>query len=215
MRPAFLSAVAVLAGTAPATALAQRTDAPAPATAPRTALTLFVGGGGVFAGSHPGFDRSTGAALVGGAEIARPTHGGLLGRLALRVEGGLAYQDLSVGGAVVEGDVRTAHGALALRVGLGRSGEAARLVPYALAGAVVARPSSRVTLSEAPHSTPGARFEQVSHETVPGALVGAGVAWRVRHASLRAEARWMSLATADRRTTAVPLVLSLAVPLGR
>jgi hypothetical protein len=203
-----LSAAAMLVLAAPA-ALAQGS------AADRTELTLFAGAGGVVAGSNPGIDRSTGAAFVGGAEVARPGRAGVLGRLALRLEGGFASQGFAMDGDVIDGDVQTVHGALALRVGVGRGAAPARLAPYALAGAVVARASTRVALSEDPRSTPGARFEQVTHETVPGALLGAGVEWRAWRAAVRAEARWVAIATADRRTTTIPLLLTIALPVGR
>jgi hypothetical protein len=205
-----LAAAAILVVVAAPVALAQSRG-----TAARTEFTLFAGAGGAVAGSNPGIDRSTGAAFVGGAEVGRPGRAGLLGRLALRLEGGYASQGFAMDGDVIGGDVQTVHGALALRVGVGRGGAPGRLAPYALAGAVVARPSTRVALREDPRSTPGARFEQVTHETVPGALLGAGVEWRAWRAALRAEARWMTIATTDRRTTMIPLLLTIALPVGR
>jgi hypothetical protein len=88
-------------------------------------------------------------------------------------------------------------------------------VPYALAGAAWGRPSTRFELNNAPQTTPGAGFTQVTHENVPGAIVGAGVAWRLQRVAVRAEARWVALHTAEGASSTVPLVVTIAVPLRR
>jgi hypothetical protein len=179
-------------------------------------LTLFGGGGGVFPGSQPGMARSAGLAVVGGLELGWPSRPGLAGRLALRAEGGLATQAEDFGGDVAEGDVHTPHAALAARLDLlGRRSGARRLMPYLVAGGAWARPSTRLALREDAGATPGARFEQITHESVAGALAGGGLAWQGRRASLRAEARWLALATDGAATTLVPVVLTLAIPLHR
>ena len=181
-----------------------------------TELTFFAGAGATQSLSQPGIDRRAGPAVVGGVELARPSLHGLLGHLALRAESGFSSQSLDVNPDVVSGDVHTMHAAVAVRVALlGRSAAIARLMPYALAGAAWARPSTRFALSEDPSGTPGARFEQVTHENVPGTIVGAGVAWLTPRAAIRAEARWMALYTAERTTSTLPLVLTIALPLRR
>lgn len=179
-------------------------------------LNFVAGGGGLFAGSRPEFDRAAGPLFVGGIEVARPANPGLMGRLSLRAEGGVAKQELSGVQTNLEGDVQTVYAALAVRVTLVGGGERARPVgPYLVAGAAWARPSTRVALREDPRTTPGARFEQISHENVPGAVLGAGVLWRGDRVALSAEARWMSLATAGATTSTLPLLVTIAVPLRR
>jgi hypothetical protein len=180
----------------------------------RLELTLVAGAGRTVSLAQPGVDRSAGPTFVGGIELARPALSGLLGRLSLRLESGFASQDFEVDDGAVSGDVQTVHAALALRVDLwGRA--ARRLTPYALAGAAWARPSTRFELHIDPQTTPGAGFEQVTHENVPGAIVGAGVAWQTRPAQVRVEARWMTLRTSERVTSSLPVAITLAVPLRR
>jgi hypothetical protein len=177
-------------------------------------VTVFGGAGAAQSLSQPGLDRNAGPTVVGGIELARPQHSGIVGRLALRAEGGFTSQSFDEN--VVSGDVHTIHAALALRVALaGRGAGSGRLVPYAVAGGVWARPSTRFVLSEDPRSTPGARFEQVTHENVPGTMLGAGVAWLTQRAALRAEARWMSLLGTDGVTSTLPVIVTIAVPLHR
>jgi len=208
VRRALIVATAVTVAVAPAFLLAQ--------SAARVELTMFAGAGATQSLSQPGLDRGAGPTFLGGIEIARPTHPGLLGRLAMSAEGGFASQKFSVDQSVVSGDVHTVHAALSLRVAfLDRSAGAGRLVPYALAGAAWGRPSTRFVLSESSQSTPGAGFEQVTHENVPGAIVGAGIGWLTPRAAIRAEARWMSLYTSEGATSTLPLVLMIAVPLHR
>ena len=111
-------------------------------------LTFFAGAGATQSLSQPGIDRRAGPTIIGGVEIAHPALHGLLGRLALRAEGGFSSQSLDVNQDVVSGDVHTVHAALGLRIALlGRGVAVARLMPYALAGAVWARPSTRFALS--------------------------------------------------------------------
>ena len=197
--------VAVLtAGAGPASARAQQGTA-------GSALALVVGGGGAFAVSQPGFDRSTGAAFIAGLEISQPWRAGAAGRLGLLLEGGYASQDLS-SSPTVSGDVQTVTGAALLRVAVTPR---TRLGAYLLAGPVWARPSTRIVLNATGGQVPGAGFEQTTHETAPGVLLGVGAGWQVDAATVRVEARWMSLATANKSTTMVPVILTVAVPLHR
>lgn len=208
MRRALFIAAAVATAAAPALGHAQSVG--------RVELTMFGGAGATQSLSQPGLDRSAGPTFLGGIEIARPTHPGLLGRLAMSAEGGFASQKFAVDQNVVGGDVHTVHAALSLRMALAdRSAGAGRLVPYALVGAAWGRPSTRFVLSESSQSTPGASFEQVTHENVPGAIFGAGIGWLTPRAAIRAEARWMSLYTSEGATSTLPLVLMIAVPLHR
>ena len=208
MRRALIVATAGTRAVAPAFVLAQSVG--------RVELTMFAGAGATQSLSQPGLDRSAGPTFLGGIEIARPTHPGLLGRLAMSAEGGFASQKFAADQTVVSGDVHTVHAALSMRVALlDRSSGAGRLVSYALAGAAWGRPSTRFVLSESSQSTPGASFEQVTHENVPGAIFGAGIGWLTPRAAIRAEARWMSLYTSKGATSTLPLVLMIAVPLHR
>jgi hypothetical protein len=180
----------------------------------RMELTLFAGAGGTVSLSHPGLDRTAGPTWVGGIELARPALSGLAGRLALRAEGGFASQEFKIDQDVLSGDVHTVHAALAVQLAF-RDAEASRVVPYAFAGAAWGRPSSRFELNNDPQTTPGAGFTQVTHENVPGAIVGAGVAWRMPRVAVRAEARWMALRTAEGASSTLPLMVTIAVPLRR
>ena len=190
--------------------------APAFVHAQSVELSAFAGAGATQSLSQPGVDRSAGPTFLGGIELARPTHAGLLGRVSLRAEAGFASQRLSVDGDVVSGDVHTVHGALALRVALAHPQVGARrFEPYAVVGAAWARPSTRFALTENPGSTPGARFEQVTHENVPGTMLGAGVAWVTQRAAVRGEARLMSLLSSDGTTSTLPVFITIAVPVRR
>jgi hypothetical protein len=213
---ALIATAAVVTVVGPAALCAQSTRTSAAPATSRTEVTLFGGGGGVLPGSQPGFDRGAGTAVVAGVELARPALPGLIGRVALRAEGGFAAQDLALPADVADGDVHTPHAALAARVSLlGRHGGPRRLLPYLVLGGTWARPSTRLALREDPRATPGARFEQVTHENVAGILAGGGLAWQARRVAVRAEARWLSLATHGSATTLVPVLLTVAVPLHR
>ena len=180
----------------------------------RMELTLFAGAGGTMSLSQPGLDRTAGPTWVGGIELARPSLSGLAGRLALRAEGGLASQEFNIDQDVLSGDVHTVHVALAMQLAF-RDAKASGLVPYALAGAAWGRPSTRFELNNDPQTTPGAGFTQVTHENVPGAIVGAGVAWRMPRVAVRAEARWMALRTSEGASSTLPLMVTIALPLRR
>jgi hypothetical protein len=174
-------------------------------------FTIIAGVGGVFAGSQHGVDRNTGSVVLGGIEFRQPWRSGFVGRVALRVEGGFTSQGLSSSSGFVGGDVKTVNGAALLSVALIARG---RFESYALAGPVWSRLSTKFVFDAPTNQTPGSGFEQTTHETVPGAVLGVGAGWRVRSATVRVEARWMSLAT-SKSTTMVPVVLSVAVPLHR
>jgi hypothetical protein len=183
-----------------------RAQAPA---APQ-AVSVFAGVGGAFALSQPQFDRGAGTSVVAGLEFAPfAAASGIARRLGLRIEGGFTQQQFSHQSTVIGGDVQTVHAALAVRASLARAGG---FSTYALAGGVWARPSTRVTLNASPDATPGARFEQTTHESVPGALVGVGAGWHRGWATLRAEVRWMSLATSQKTTTMLPAMITMSVP---
>lgn len=215
MSRTLLIAVVAMAA-APAFLHAQSAGASAASAVGGLELTLFAGAGRTLSLSQPDLDRAAGPIFVGGIELARPAHPGLLGRLALRAEGGFASQDFNVDQKVVGGDVQTVHAALALRLALiGQGARASRLVPYALAGAAWGRSSTRFVLNQDPQSTPGAGFEQVTHENVPGAIVGAGIGWHTQRVAVRAEARWMALATTDGTSSTLPVLVTIAVPLYR
>ncbi|HVZ77750.1 MAG TPA: hypothetical protein VG818_07210 [Gemmatimonadaceae bacterium] len=174
------------------------------------AVSVFAGAGGAFALSQPQFDRSTGTAAVAGLEVA-PFSGatGFVQRLAIRLEGGFTKQEFAHRSSVLGGDVQTVHAALALQAPLVQAGG---LFTYALAGGAWARPSTRITLNATGSTTPGAAFEQTSHETVPGALLGVGAGWRYGAASLRAEVRWLSLATTQKATSMLPALVTVSFP---
>ena len=180
----------------------------------RMELTLFAGAGGTMSLSQPGLDRTAGPTYVGGIELARPSRSGLAGRVALRAEAGFASQEFSIDQNVLSGDVHTVHVALAVQLAF-RDAEASGLLPYALAGVAWGRPSTRFELNNDPQTTPGAGFTQVTHENVPGAIVGAGVAWRTPRVAVRAESRWMALRTSEGASSTLPLVVTIAVPLRR
>lgn len=177
-----------------------------------TSLRVVAGAGGAFAGSQPGFDRSTGSALFAGIELAQPWRAGLAGRFGLRLEGGVASQKLSSSSGLVSGDVQTVHGAALASFALTQRGA---FDSYVLAGPMWSRPSTRLVLQAGSAQMPGANFEQTTHETAPGVLLGIGAGWRLHSTTLRVEARWISLATTDKSTTMVPVVVSIAVPLHR
>jgi hypothetical protein len=179
--------------------------------ADRSMISIVAGVGGVFAGSHDGADRNTGSVVLGGIEFREPWRSGFAGRVALRVEGGFTSQGLSSSSGFVGGDVKTVNGAALLSVALITRG---RFESYALAGPVWSRLSTKLVLDAPTNQTPGSGFEQTTHETVPGAVLGIGAGWRVRSAAVRVETRWMSLAT-TKSTTMVPVVLSVVVPLHR
>jgi hypothetical protein len=214
LRRALFVAAAVATAAAPGYVCGQSADASAARAHGPVDLTFFVGAGGTVSRSQPGLDRSAGPTFVAGVELARPGHLGLLGHLALRAEGGFASQGFASDQGAVDGDVQTVHAALALRADFARWG-VGRVVPYALAGAVWGRPSTRFALNEVGQGTPGARFEQVTHENVPGAIVGGGIAWQMQRVALRAETRWMALATAERASSTLPVMVTIAVPLNK
>lgn len=172
-------------------------------------LAIILGGGGAFAGSQGSVDRNAGPLLLGGIELRQRWRPGFAGRLALRLEGGFTSQGLSSGGAIADGDVQTVHAAALLSAAVIDRG---RFESYALAGPVWSRASTKLAFGAPANETPGAEFEQTTHETAWGAVLGVGAGWRIGWAAVRLEARWMSLATDD-VTTMVPVVLSVAVPL--
>jgi hypothetical protein len=175
-----------------------------------SAFTIIAGVGGVFAGSQDGVDRHTGPVVLGGIEYRQPWRSDFARRLALRVEGDFTSQGLASNG-FVSGDVKAVYGAALLSVAMFARG---RFESYALAGPVWSRLSTKLVFDAPTDETPGAGFEQTTHETAPGAVLGVGAGWRVRSAAVRLEVRWMSLATTN-TTTTVPVVLSVAVPLHR
>lgn len=177
-----------------------------------TSIGVVAAAGGAFAASQPGFDRSTGSAWFAGIELTQPWRTGVAGRLGLRLESGVASQSLSSSSGLVSGDVQTVHAAALVSVALAPRGP---LDLYALAGPVWSRPSTRLVLDAGSAQVPGAGFAQTTHETAPGVLLGVGAGWGVRAATLRVEARWISLATHGKSTTMVPVVVSIAVPLHR
>lgn len=172
-------------------------------------LAIIVGGGGAFAGSQGGVDRDVGPLLLGGIELRQPWRSGFAGRLALRLEGGFTSQGLSSSSDFVDGDAHTVHVAALLSAALMNRG---RFESYALAGPAWSRASTKLVFDAPATETPGAEFEQTTHETAWGAVLGVGAGWRIRSAAVRLEARWMSIAT-TKSTTMVPVVLSVAVPL--
>lgn len=205
-RVTFLAALlAALVASVASPALAQD----AVPRAPRSELAIIVGGGGAFAGSQGDVDREAGPLLLGGIELRQPWRSGFAGRLALRLEGGFTSQGLSSSSDFVDGDAQTMHIATLLSAALMNRG---RFESYVLAGPVWSRTSTKLVFDAPANETPGAEFEQSTHETAWGAVLGVGAGWRIRSATVRLEARWMSLAT-TRSTTMVPVVLSVAVPL--
>lgn len=173
-------------------------------------VSIVAGAGGAFASSQPGFARSTGSAFTAGLELAHPWRSGIAGHLGFRVEGGFASQSLSASSSVVSGNVQTVHLDALVSFELHRQGA---FRSYLLAGPVWARPSTKLVLAAGSTTIPGAAFEQTTHESVGGVLLGAGVGWRLHAATLRVEARWMSLATATKATHMVPVMLSVAIPI--
>jgi hypothetical protein len=195
------------------TALIALTTASARAQAPAgdTHVAISAGIGGAFASAQQGVDRDVGPMVLGGIEFRQPWRSGLLGRMGLRAEAGFSVQGLSSSGGFVDGDVQTAYGAVLASLALI---EGQRFDAYAIAGPSWSHLSTKFSFDAPANETPGAAFEQTSHETAPGVVLGAGAGWHIRWATVRAEARWMSVNTAE-TTTMVPVVLSLAVPLGR
>ncbi|MDE3151778.1 MAG: hypothetical protein KGL93_05975 [Gemmatimonadota bacterium] len=175
-------------------------------------MAIIAGAGGAFASSQPGIARNTGAAFVAGLEVAHLWQSGFARRFGFRFEGGLASQHLSSSSSLVTGDVQTVYAAALGTMGLQRAG---RFQSYLVAGPVWGRPSTRLVLASPSSPTPGAAFAQTTHESVGGVLLGLGAGWRMRAATLRVEARWMSLATAQKSTQIVPVVLALSIPLPR
>ncbi len=195
--------VAVIASPALAQDSARRVGGPE--------LAVILGGGGAFAGSQGEVDRDAGPLVLGGIELRQPGRSGFVGWFALRLEGGFTSQGLSSAGAFMDGDVQTMHAAVLLSTDLVSRG---RFESYVLAGPVWSRASTKLAFDAPANETPGAAFEQTTHESAWGAMLGVGAGWRIRSASLRLETRWVSLAT-DRSTTAVPVVISVAFPLHR
>jgi hypothetical protein len=177
--------------------------------AAQSALMVTAGAGGVVAGSDDGTDRDAGWTLLGGVELQQPRWTGFASRLALRIEGGFMSQRLSSATDIMSGDVQTVHGAGLVSVTFLKHQQ---FEPYVLAGPVLARSSTKLVLDAPTDQTPGAGFEQITHETAAGALLGIGTGWRAGSALVRLEARWLTLAT-TKSTTMVPLILSIAVPL--
>lgn len=184
---------------------------PAPSGA-RSSLSIVVGVGGVFAGSQAGADHTAGAALTGALELRQPWRTSFLRRMGLRLESGYSSQGLSSADHFVSGNVESVHAAALVSVALVERG---RFESYALGGPVLARLSTKLTFDAPTNQTPGAGFEQTTHQTAPGVSLGVGAGWRVRSVSLRLEARWMSLATDAKATTSVPVMLAVDVPLHR
>jgi hypothetical protein len=189
----------------PSSALAQ--DA-APRT-PLSDLAIIVGGGGAVVGSQGGVDRDAGPMLLGGIELRQPWRSGFAGRLALRLEGGFTSQGLSSSSDFLDGDAQTVHIAMLFSAALMSRG---RFESYALWGPAWSRASTKLVFDAPANETPGAEFEQTTHETAWGAVLGVGAGWRIRSTAVQLEARWMSLAT-TKSTTMIPVVLSVAVPL--
>jgi hypothetical protein len=187
--------------------LASRSDAQA-----RPRFSVIGAAGAALAVSQPGPDRDIGRAGILGVEVDHLRASGLAERFAFRLEGGLTSQKLATPPGPISGDVQTAHiAALAtMRLATSRDREI-----YAVAGPMWARPSEKFVLDARNTETPGSNFEQTTHQTTAGAIIGAGVAWHVRTVGVRAETRWMSLAT-DRKTTAIlPLMVAVVVPVRR
>lgn len=206
-----VAAGAVLAGLLAWTASPANAQAPASGGA-LSSLSVVAGAGGVFAGSQAGADHSTGAAFIGALEFRQPWRPSFFRRVALRVEGGYSSQGLSLPDRFVTGNVHSLHGAALVSVAVAERG---RFESYVLGGPVLSRLSTRMIFDAPTNQTPGAGFQQTTHETAPGVALGVGAGWRVRSVSLRLEARWMSLATNAKATTSVPVMLSVAIPLHR
>lgn len=189
--------------------------AAAQSAAPRgawSAFSLVAGAGGVFGGSQFGADHTTGADVVGGLEFRQPWRPDFFRRVAVRLEAGYASQGLASADHFVSGNVQSFRGAALVSVAVAGHG---RFESYALGGPVLARVSTKLRFDAPPNQTPGSSFAQTTHETAPGVALGVGAGWHVASASIRLEARWMSLATNAKATTSLPVLLSVAVPLRR
>jgi hypothetical protein len=176
----------------------------------RPSLAVFGGVGAALTVAQPGLARHIGRAGIVGVEADSVWTSGFARRLGFRLEGGLTSEKVGSSSGPISGDVQTAHlAALAsMRIATSDGREI-----YALAGPIWARPSDKLVLSAASTETPGSSFEQTTHQTAPGAMLGLGVAWRLRSAVVRSEARWMSVATNRRATRVLPLMVSIALPI--
>lgn len=176
----------------------------------RPSLAVFAGAGAALTVAQPGMDRDIGRAGIVGLEMDSVWTSGLGQRLALRLEGGLMSEKFGASLGPVTGDVQTVHLSVlaSMRIATSRGREI-----YGLAGPMWARPSDKLVLDAANTETPGSNFEQTTHQNTAGALLGVGVAWRVQSAVVRTEARWMSMATKERSTRTLPLMVSVALPI--
>jgi len=176
---------------------------------PAPRLAVVAGAGGALAIAQPGIGRDIGPAGIVGVEVGRLWSSGLAERLVLRLEGGLMSQNIMAATGPMSGDVQTAHvAALASMPFFQQDGR----TMYAVAGPMWARPSDKVVLDAGSTETPGSMFEQTTHQTAGGVLLGVGVAGRMRSVGVRAEARWMSVATNGKATHLLPLLVSVVVP---
>ncbi len=152
-------------------------------------------GSGIAAGSGSASSESL-ATQSGGlfmAAIELPMRQSL-GRasIAVRAEGRWSQQSLDTDiGNAMSGEVQTVSAGLTMRLSpsASRIGEPSRVTPYALAGAGVARPSTRVVVSVSNPDMPSARFGQTSSEIAPTGVGGLGALLRLGRAQLFAEAR--------------------------
>lgn len=201
-----MSRRSLLACAALATTAASLAGAPC---AVAQSLELWAGAGAAQPLVQPGPDREMGPALLGAAEVSR---GSL--PLRLRLEAGFASQELHTRrGGLISGDIQTVHAALAGRLPLRGSDAAAS--PYLLGGAALLRHSTRTKLRSSDVSVPDARFVATSSEVVPGAMAGVGLGWRIASVRGFAELRWIYSSTAGERTSSLPLVAGLRLPVRR
>jgi hypothetical protein len=206
-RPTIIARVALVVAALPAVALAQ-TEAPrGRALAP---VSGWIGAGFAAPLAQPGVDRR-----VGGTGFVALESGLANYPVRLRLEGGLSSNVLRRSpGGVISGDVQMGYAALAARVspvGVLRGG----VSPYLLAGPLVARPSTRIEVENTRVNTPGGSFSQTSSVVKAGALAGVGTSIQLSRSSVFAEVRWLTVATDDRRTTSMPIVIGATLPLTR
>jgi hypothetical protein len=209
----FLRSTIVAAGVAAGLGAAFTVRVSAQAPDVRGPLVAVYGGAGAaLTVAQPGTDRDIGRTGIIGVELDRLWTAGMAERVSLRFEGGLTSQDLSTAPGPISGDVQTAHLAVLAAARLASSD--GREV-YAIAGPVWARQSDRFVLDARTTETPGSNFEQTTHGSGGGALLGVGVAWPVGPGTVRAEARWMAVATGGGATQTFPLLVSAVLPVHR